>query len=130
MQHLTYHWFYILLQAYADALLVIPKILAQNSGYDPQETIVKLQVIKSKAKETKLVLKVSIYFDCNEGSHWPMYFTMHKNLFELRKLKSWVTKVVCLHAVLKNLHFAIRSEVFLFFIYSPCCRTQHVRSMV
>ena len=46
--HFTYHGFLILLQAYADALLVIPKILAQNSGYDPQETIVKLQVIKSK----------------------------------------------------------------------------------
>ena len=35
------------LQAFADALLVIPKILAQNSGYDPQETIVKLQVRNS-----------------------------------------------------------------------------------
>ena len=36
------------LQAFADALLVIPKILAQNSGYDPQETIiVKLQVWNS-----------------------------------------------------------------------------------
>ena len=30
-------------QAYANALLVIPKVLAQNSGLDPQETIVKLQ---------------------------------------------------------------------------------------
>ncbi|XP_072044633.1 T-complex protein 1 subunit zeta-like [Amphiura filiformis] len=30
-------------QAYADALLVIPKVLAQNAGLDPQETIVKLQ---------------------------------------------------------------------------------------
>ncbi|XP_039267908.1 T-complex protein 1 subunit zeta-like [Styela clava] len=30
-------------QAFADALLVIPKVLAQNSGLDPQETIVKLQ---------------------------------------------------------------------------------------
>ncbi|XP_062522455.1 T-complex protein 1 subunit zeta-like [Corticium candelabrum] len=30
-------------QAYADALLVIPKVLAQNSGFDPQETLVKLQ---------------------------------------------------------------------------------------
>lgn len=29
-------------QAYADALLVIPKTLAINSGFDPQETIVKL----------------------------------------------------------------------------------------
>ena len=34
------------LKAYADALLVIPKLLAQNSGFDPQETIVKLQVSK------------------------------------------------------------------------------------
>lgn len=30
-------------QAYADALLVIIKVLAQNSGLDPQEAIVKLQ---------------------------------------------------------------------------------------
>jgi len=29
--------------AFADALLIIPKVLAQNSGYDQQETIVKLQ---------------------------------------------------------------------------------------
>ena len=33
-----------LYQAYADALLIIPKVLAQNSGFDPQESIVKLQV--------------------------------------------------------------------------------------
>ncbi|MGH0153321.1 UNVERIFIED_CONTAM: hypothetical protein FKN15_036472 [Acipenser sinensis] len=31
------------IQAFADALLIIPKVLAQNSGYDPQETLVKLQ---------------------------------------------------------------------------------------
>ncbi|XP_046841571.1 T-complex protein 1 subunit zeta-like [Xenia sp. Carnegie-2017] len=30
-------------QAFADAFLIIPKILAQNSGHDPQEVIVKLQ---------------------------------------------------------------------------------------
>jgi len=30
-------------QAFADALLVIPKCLAQNSGFDAQESIVKLQ---------------------------------------------------------------------------------------
>merc|ERR1712183_1042393 len=30
-------------QAFADALLIIPKVLAQNSGYDAQETLVKLQ---------------------------------------------------------------------------------------
>jgi len=31
------------MQAYADALLIIPKVLAQNCGMDQQETIVKLQ---------------------------------------------------------------------------------------
>lgn len=30
------------MQAFADALLVIPKTLSMNAGYDPQETIVKL----------------------------------------------------------------------------------------
>lgn len=31
------------IQAYAEALLVIPKVLAVNSGYDAQDVIVKLQ---------------------------------------------------------------------------------------
>lgn len=30
-------------QAFADALLVIPKVLAQNAGFDPQDSIVKMQ---------------------------------------------------------------------------------------
>jgi T-complex protein 1 subunit zeta len=30
-------------RAFADGLMVIPKTLAQNSGFDPQDTIVKLQ---------------------------------------------------------------------------------------
>ena len=32
-------------QAYADALMIIPKTLAQNSGFDPLTSIVKLQVM-------------------------------------------------------------------------------------
>lgn len=31
-------------QAFADALLIIPKVLAVNAGFDSQDTIVKLQV--------------------------------------------------------------------------------------
>ncbi len=31
-------------EAFAEALLGIPKILAENSGYDPQDTIIALQV--------------------------------------------------------------------------------------
>lgn len=33
------------IEAFAQALLGIPKILAENSGYDAQETIIKLQVV-------------------------------------------------------------------------------------
>ena len=30
-------------QCFAEALLVIPRILAQNSGFDPQDTLIKVQ---------------------------------------------------------------------------------------
>ncbi|XP_043336744.1 T-complex protein 1 subunit zeta-2 isoform X4 [Cervus elaphus] len=38
-------------QAFADALLIIPKVLAQNSGYDLQETLVKVQAEHSDSKQ-------------------------------------------------------------------------------
>ncbi|RXN04767.1 T-complex 1 subunit zeta [Labeo rohita] len=44
-------------QAFADALLIIPKVLAQNSGYDPQETLVKLQ---SEFKESGELVGVDL----------------------------------------------------------------------
>lgn len=47
-------------QAFADALLIIPKSLAQNSGYDRQETIVKLHAEYSKSK-------VGVGIDLNTG---------------------------------------------------------------
>ena len=31
------------MQAFADALLIIPKTLAENAGYDAQDTLIKLQ---------------------------------------------------------------------------------------
>ncbi len=42
------------IEAFAQALLGIPKILAENSGYDAQETIIKLQVtLSSDGTEAK-----------------------------------------------------------------------------
>ncbi|XP_069337122.1 T-complex protein 1 subunit zeta-2 isoform X2 [Eulemur rufifrons] len=38
-------------QAFADALLIIPKVLAQNSGCDPQETLVKVQAAHLESKQ-------------------------------------------------------------------------------
>ena len=46
----------VLFQAFADAFLVIPKVLAQNSGYDPQDVIVKLQVKQIVDGHLKLYL--------------------------------------------------------------------------
>uniref|UniRef100_A0A2K5XSU4 Uncharacterized protein n=1 Tax=Mandrillus leucophaeus TaxID=9568 RepID=A0A2K5XSU4_MANLE len=38
-------------QAFADALLIIPKVLAQNSGFDLQETLAKIQAKHSESGE-------------------------------------------------------------------------------
>ncbi|XP_066219934.1 T-complex protein 1 subunit zeta-2 isoform X1 [Saccopteryx leptura] len=38
-------------QAFAEALLIIPKVLAQNSGYDLQETLVKVQAEHLESKQ-------------------------------------------------------------------------------
>jgi len=46
-------------QAYADALLIIPKALSSNSGYDPQESVVKLQALFGKDKMTPVGIDLS-----------------------------------------------------------------------
>ena len=48
------------MQAYADGMLVIPKVLAQNAGYDPQDVMVTLL---SEASDTNLPVGV----DCSTG---------------------------------------------------------------
>ncbi|GAB1296564.1 T-complex protein 1 subunit zeta-2 [Apodemus speciosus] len=52
------------IQAFADALLIIPKVLAQNSGYDLQETLIKIQTKHAESKEL-------VGIDLNTaGSRW------------------------------------------------------------
>jgi len=48
------------IQAYADGLLVIPKVLAQNAGYDPQDVMVKL--LEEGAESGQ-----AVGVDCNSG---------------------------------------------------------------
>ena len=50
------------LQAYADGMLVIPKTLSQNAGYDPQEVLVKVLADASDVGET-----TGIGVDCSTG---------------------------------------------------------------
>jgi T-complex protein 1 subunit zeta len=52
-------------QAFADALLIIIKVLAQNSGLDPQESIVKLQEEYTGPQQAVgLDIKTGIYKYC------------------------------------------------------------------
>uniref|UniRef100_A0A8C2ZGS8 Chaperonin containing TCP1, subunit 6A (zeta 1) n=1 Tax=Cyclopterus lumpus TaxID=8103 RepID=A0A8C2ZGS8_CYCLU len=71
-------------QAFADALLVIPKVLAQNSGYDQMETLLKLQ---TEYKESGQLVGVDLSTGQNHHAvirrlcH-AIYFklsTMHRN---------------------------------------------------
>jgi T-complex protein 1 subunit zeta len=48
------------LQAYADAMLVIPKTLAQNAGYDSQDVIVKLLAEAAASNQ-------AVGMDCSTG---------------------------------------------------------------
>lgn len=68
-------------QAYADALLVIPKTLAANAGYDAQDSIIKLQEAYAEGKP-------SLGFDINSGEPmdpavvgiWDNYRVKHQML--------------------------------------------------
>jgi T-complex protein 1 subunit zeta len=48
-------------QAFADALLIIPKVLAQNSGFDSQETLVKLQEEHLRSGSAKHAIGLDLY---------------------------------------------------------------------
>jgi hypothetical protein len=70
-------------QAYADALLVVVKVLAQNSGLDPQESIVKLQEEYTGPKQ-------AVGLDIKTGQYRPKYTHIQVQ----SKLYYWTSKQV------------------------------------
>lgn len=60
-------------QAYADALLVIPKTLAQNGGYDVQDAIVSLQEECAEGNVVGIDLKSGTAFDPTVEGIWDNY---------------------------------------------------------
>ncbi|KAI6110599.1 chaperonin Cpn60/TCP-1 family [Pisolithus croceorrhizus] len=60
-------------QAFADALLVIPKTLAQNGGFDVQDVVVSLQDEQSEGKVVGLDLQSGEPFDPTVGGIWDNY---------------------------------------------------------
>ncbi|KAL1743502.1 chaperonin Cpn60/TCP-1 family [Schizophyllum fasciatum] len=60
-------------QAFADALLVIPKTLAQNGGYDVQDAIVALQDEQAEGNTVGLSLESGEPFDPTVEGIWDNY---------------------------------------------------------
>lgn len=60
-------------QAYADALLVIPKTLAQNGGFDVQDSIVALQEESADGNTVGIDLKSGEPFDPTVEGIWDNY---------------------------------------------------------
>jgi len=50
-------------QAFADALLIIPKVLAENSGFDVQETVLRLIAAYKERNTEKDSVKVNVGID-------------------------------------------------------------------
>jgi T-complex protein 1 subunit zeta len=60
-------------QAYADALLVVPKVLAENSGFDPIDSIIKLQEQFQKGHIVGLDLATGEPMDPDTEGIWDQY---------------------------------------------------------
>jgi T-complex protein 1 subunit zeta len=60
-------------QAYADALLIIPKTLAQNGGFDVQDVVVALQDEQADGNIVGLDLKSGDPFDPTVEGVWDNY---------------------------------------------------------
>ena len=61
-------------QAFADALLIIPKVLAHNSGFDLRETLVKVQAEHSESGQLMGVdLNTGEPMAASEASIWDNY---------------------------------------------------------
>lgn len=71
------------LKAFAEALLVIPKTLAENSGFDLQETLIKLQDELRDSKDKKL----AVGLDIDTGN--PIYPEQH-GIYDNVKVKQSV----------------------------------------
>lgn len=59
--------------AFAEALLIIPKVLSQNSGFDPQEMIVKLQEQASRGHITGVDIVTGEVLDPETEGIWDNY---------------------------------------------------------
>jgi len=60
-------------QAYADALLVIPKTLAQNGGFDVQDVVVALQEEQAEGNIVGIDLQSGEPFDPTVEGIWDNY---------------------------------------------------------
>merc|ERR1719197_1771288 len=67
-------------QAYADALLVIPKTLSANAGYDAQDSIIKLQEAHAAGKPAGFDIFEGEPMDAEAAGIWDNYRVKHQML--------------------------------------------------
>ncbi|KAJ1922115.1 T-complex protein 1 subunit zeta [Tieghemiomyces parasiticus] len=67
-------------QAFADALLIVPKVLAQNAGFDAQDTIVKLQDEHREGHVVGIDLKTGDVLDPRTEGIWDNYRVIRHQL--------------------------------------------------
>jgi len=67
-------------QAYADALLVIPKTLSANAGYDAQDSIIKLQEAHAAGKPAGFDVFEGEPMDSEAAGIWDNYRVKHQML--------------------------------------------------
>lgn len=79
-------------KAFADALLIIPKTLATNAGYDPQDVIVKLLSARDSNKDSKIAIGV----DLNTGEEIDVnVLGVYDNVKVKRQLLESCTMIAC-----------------------------------
>ena len=76
------------IHAYADALLVVPRTLAQNSGYDAQDTLLKVQEKHQKDKKAYGV-------DCNTGEPLPAAVANIWDSYQCKRQFMNIAPVLC-----------------------------------
>nr|XP_060146724.1 T-complex protein 1 subunit zeta-2 [Globicephala melas] len=97
-------------QAFADALLIIPKVLAQNSGYDLQETLVKVQVEHSESKQpVGIDLNTGEPMVAADAGVWDNYFVKNQLLHSCTVI---ATNILLVDEIMGAAWFLLDSSTF------------------
>jgi len=85
-------------QAFADAMLAIPKTLAENSGFDPQDTLIALQEAHSAGHMVGLDLETGEPMDPEAEGVWDNYRVKRQ---QLHSISIMATQILLVDEIIK-----------------------------